>query len=125
MSEKLKRAEPAEAESADELQHLIADLRANLDEEVAAREMAERELVQLKLMLDEAQHHVAAMGRTLSFRLGSAILDAKTPFEMIRLPVRLLAISRRFKRERAVARAAGRPANRRRDLGPGIGSSSE
>ncbi len=91
-------------------------LRAKLDDAVRQNEerrqtgrALDREIVQLRAMLAEAERQMANIRQTFIYRIGEAIVSARTWKGLRQLPGRLIALRRAYLEKRGLLGAAGAP----------------
>jgi glycosyltransferase involved in cell wall biosynthesis len=100
-----RRVIELEADSEDIVRALHADLddamRENGDRRQAVRAL-DREVIQLRAMLAEAERQMGAIRQTFIYRIGETIVSARTLKGLRQLPRRLLALRRAYLEKRGL-----------------------
>ncbi len=118
--DRLRRENAALKLQLSQLQSMVGEigaLRADIDEALKRNEQQQqekrsldREIIELRSTLSEAERELAAIRQTFIYRTGEVIISAKTWKGLRRVPGRLLALRRAFLDNRRTARPAGGPA---------------
>ena len=99
-----------EADSEEAVRTLHADLddamRENADRRQAVRAL-DREVIQLRAMLAEAERQMSNIRQTFIYRIGETIVSARTPKGLRQLPRRLLALRRAYLEKRGLLSSPG------------------
>src|SRR5580698_2202034 len=99
-----------EADTEEAVRTLHADLdeamRENADRRQAVRAL-DREVIQLRAMLAEAERQMSNIRQTFIYRIGETIVSARTPKGLRQLPRRLLALRRAYLEKRGLLASPG------------------
>jgi|GEM_PF-5463802 len=107
---RLAEVEPKAAQ-ADALRAELSEALRRGEEKREERRALDREIVELRSMLAEAERQLGNIRQTFTYRIGDAIVSARSWKGLRSLPRRLIALRRAFLEKKG---AAGQPASQRR-----------